>query len=103
MMFSLTSLRCFTIAAEELNFTRAAIMLPPLLSAFHQMFPQIQLHLLEAVDSSCIRQTFQISVCRLRHKVLTRTGREFTLLAKEIYGDVPTGRIPPQSHSGSDR
>ena len=24
MMFSLTSLRCFSVAAEELNFTRAA-------------------------------------------------------------------------------
>lgn len=55
------------------------------------------------VDSSCIRQTFQISVCRLRNKILTRAGREFILLAKEIYGDVPTGRIPPQFHSGSDR
>ena len=53
------------------------------------------------VDSSGIRQNFQISVCRLRNKVLTRAGREFIHLAKEIYGDISTDRIPLQFHSGS--
>lgn len=53
------------------------------------------------VDSSGIRQNFQISVCRLRNKILTRAGREFIHLAKEIYGDISTDRIPLQFHSGS--
>ena len=32
--------------------TRGTIMLPPLLSAFHQMFPQITLHLVEGVGTA---------------------------------------------------
>lgn len=34
--------------------TRGTIMLPPLLSAFHQLFPQIRLHLVEGTASGNI-------------------------------------------------
>ena len=34
--------------------TRGTIMLPPLLSAFHQLFPQIRLHLVEGTVSGNI-------------------------------------------------
>ena len=34
--------------------TRGTVMLPPLLSAFHQMFPQIRLHLVEGYTSGTI-------------------------------------------------
>lgn len=47
--------------------------------------------------------TFQISVCRLRNKMLTQAGREFIRLAREIYGDVPKNDRSPQSHSGPRR
>jgi len=49
------------------------------------------------------QQTFQISVFRLRNKVLTRAGKEFILLAQEIFGNIPTGQIPPQFRPGYDK
>ena len=36
--------------------TRGTIMLPPLLSAFHQMFPQITLHLVEEIGRASCRE-----------------------------------------------
>ena len=36
--------------------TRGTIMLPPLLSAFHQLFPQIRLHLVEGTASGNIAE-----------------------------------------------
>ena len=46
---------------------------------------------------------FQISVCRLKSKLLTRAGREFISLAREIYSGVSAGQIPPQFHFESSR
>lgn len=37
--------------------TRGTIMLPPLLSAFHQMFPQISLHLVEGIGTASLLKT----------------------------------------------
>ena len=51
--------------------------------------------------SSC--GTFQISVCRLKGKLLTRAGREFINLAREIYREVNADQIPPQFHFESLR
>lgn len=47
------------------------------------------------LDSSQVG-TFQISVCRLRGKMLTRAGREFISLAREIYGDMSKNDRSPQ-------
>lgn len=43
------------------------------------------------------------SVCRLKSKLLTRAGREFISLAREIYSGVSAGQIPPQFHFESSR
>lgn len=53
------------------------------------------------LDSSSIRQSLQICVCRLRNKVLTRAGREFIQLAREIYSDFTPDPTLPQSHFSS--
>ena len=44
--------------------------------------------------------TCRISVCRLKSKLLTRAGREFINLARDIYREVNTDQIPPQFHFG---
>ncbi|MFR1052840.1 MAG: hypothetical protein ACLSE7_14050, partial [Lachnospirales bacterium] len=44
------------------------------------------------LDTSGIGR-FQISVCRLKSKLLTRAGREFISLAREIYSGVSAGQI----------
>ena len=54
------------------------------------------------LDTSGIGR-FQISVCRLKSKLLTRAGREFISLAREIYSGVSAGQIPPQFHFESSR
>lgn len=47
--------------------------------------------------------TFQISVCRLKNKLLTQAGREFINLAREIYRNLTPDQIPPQFHFESPR
>ncbi|MCI8304128.1 MAG: LysR family transcriptional regulator [Lawsonibacter sp.] len=52
------------------------------------------------LDSSQIND-FQICICYLRGKALTRAGQEFISLAKELYGNLTSSQIPPQLRFGS--
>ena len=51
------------------------------------------------VDSNGVND-FQICICYLRGKTLTKAGQEFIVLAQEIYGNIKSGQIPPQFRYG---
>lgn len=53
---------------------------PPLYLFSEKQFSHLSFFLLEGLP-----QSFQISVCRLKSKTLTRAGKEFIHLAQEIY------------------
>lgn len=87
-------------AASDLPVTRPAALRP-------REYPPVQPGGLDRLsifllDTSGIGR-FQISVCRLKSKLLTRAGREFISLAREIYSGVSAGQIPPQFHFESSR
>lgn len=67
---------------------------PPLFSA--EGMRRVSVFLL---DSSQISD-FQICICYLRGKTLTRAGQEFIHLAKELYGNFTSSQIPPQLRFG---
>ena len=48
-------------------------------------------------------RTFHISVCRLQGRLLTKAGREFIDLTREIYHDISIEQIPPQIRFGPFR
>lgn len=51
---------------------------------------RLSIFLLEHGKSSC----FPISICRLKNKVLTRAGKEFIQLARDIYSGIDRGQAP---------